>query len=202
MVRSAASASRPTPMRKLRQCCRSTPSALRFYAAQGIGLPRLTGIEADDHGSPSCASSSSRSSWLPKPQGGLDADRDPRCRLRYAGLSHRRPRAGAGVRGRPSGDPGAEARPGALGRGRSCLPTCSFVGVDFETDDLGERLARRGLSRRQAHAVRLAGRQHVSGQAGIDRTLAFVAAKHAAKGSVIVLRLFRRGGAAHAAKRP
>jgi len=64
-----------------------------------------------------------------------------------------------------------------------------FVGVDFETDDLGERLRASGYREDVLTLFVWQGVSMYLTAAGIDRTLAFVA-QHSAKGSVIVFDYF------------
>ena len=64
-----------------------------------------------------------------------------------------------------------------------------FVGVDFETDDLGERLRASGYREDRRTLFVWQGVSMYLTSAGIDRTLAFVA-QHSAHGSVIVFDYF------------
>lgn len=64
-----------------------------------------------------------------------------------------------------------------------------FVGVDFETDDLGDRLRAAGYREERRTLFVWQGVSMYLTEAGIDRTLAF-AAQHAARGSAIVFDYF------------
>jgi methyltransferase (TIGR00027 family) len=64
-----------------------------------------------------------------------------------------------------------------------------FVGVDFETDDLGERLRTAGYREDVRTLFVWQGVSMYLTATGIDRTLAFVA-EHSAKGSVVVFDYF------------
>lgn len=64
-----------------------------------------------------------------------------------------------------------------------------FVGVDFETDDLGERLRTAGYRKDARTLFVWQGVSMYLTATGIDRTLAFVA-EHSAKGSVVVFDYF------------
>ena len=75
-----------------------------------------------------------------------------------------------------------------------------FVGVDFETDDLGQRLRTAGYREDARTLFVWQGVSMYLTAAGIDRTLAFVE-QHSAKGSVVAFDYFdavemERGGAA------
>jgi len=68
-------------------------------------------------------------------------------------------------------------------------PDVRFVGVDFEVDDLGERLRAAGYREDVRTLFVWQGVSMYLTQAGIDRTLAFVA-QHSGKGSVVVFDYF------------
>jgi methyltransferase (TIGR00027 family) len=68
-------------------------------------------------------------------------------------------------------------------------PDVRFVGVDFEVDDLGERLRASGYREDVRTLFVWQGVSMYLTQAGIDRTLAFVA-RHSGKGSVVVFDYF------------
>ena len=65
----------------------------------------------------------------------------------------------------------------------------TFVGVDFEIDDLGERLRAAGYREDQRTLFVWQGVSMYLTPAGIDRTLGFVA-RHSARGSVVVFDYF------------
>ena len=78
----------------------------------------------------------------------------------------------------------------ALRKVAASLPAgIRFVGVDFETDDLGERLRVAGYREDARTLFVWQGVSMYLTAAGIDRTLAFVA-EHSAKGSVVVFDYF------------
>jgi methyltransferase (TIGR00027 family) len=85
--------------------------------------------------------------------------------------------------------PVTQAQKRAALRGVAIPPEVQFVSVDFETDDLGERLRSAGYREDVRTLFVWQGVSMYLTQSGIDRTLAFIA-RHSAKGSTVVLDYF------------